>query len=300
MGSYFLNVARMGRNSLWHYLLGLFFAFMVAYFGFQFIGIPLANAIAETFTGVHNSVNSKEFQENFVHFVPAIYVASHIAYGCLCAGLCIAVKVFHRRPILTLISADASLQLRRFFQGFGVWFLLISFLTLLEFLMQPSSFVWNFNPGLWGSFFPLALLLTPLQTSTEELLFRGYLLQGLSLILRHTFALITVVSFLFAIVHFGNPEMARSSVWIGLTYFSLGVFLTTITLKDNRLELALGVHAANNLFIALFVNSQDSVLQTPAMILQTVPLAPEVTFVGLLGAIVVFYFIFFGQPILKK
>jgi membrane protease YdiL (CAAX protease family) len=73
------------------------------------------------------------------------------------------------------------------------------------------------------------------------------------------------------------------------------MFLALITLKDDRLELALGVHAANNLFIVLLVNSQDSALRSPAIILQTVPTDPRITLLALLLMMGSFYLIVFGR-----
>ena len=66
--------------------------------------------------------------------------------------------------------------------------------------------------------------------------------------------------------HFSNPEMARDSfVWGALGYFAWGVFAPAIALKDNRLELSRGVHAANNLFLTLFLRATDSVVVTPSV-----------------------------------
>jgi uncharacterized protein len=95
-------------------------------------------------------------------------------------------------------------------------------------------------------------------------------------------------------VHFGNPEMQRGAVWIALTYFTLAVFFTTITLQDNGLELALGVHAANNLFIVLLINTQDSALQSPAVWIQTVPSNPRLTLLMVLLGAIGFWWIFLG------
>ena len=49
------------------------------------------------------------------------------------------------------------------------------------------------------------------------------------------------------------------------TYFVFGAFFTLLTLRDNRLELAIGAHAANNLFAALVVNHENSSLPTQAI-----------------------------------
>jgi hypothetical protein len=49
-------------------------------------------------------------------------------------------------------------------------------------------------------------------------------------------------------------------------YIGTGLFLGIITLMDDGMELALGFHAANNLFAALLVTSDWSALQTDAVL----------------------------------
>jgi membrane protease YdiL (CAAX protease family) len=66
-------------------------------------------------------------------------------------------------------------------------------------------------------------------------------------------------------LHFGNPEMNADAILLPLFYFSFGFFASYITLRDNSLELALGVHAANNLFSGLVANYAMSALPTPSI-----------------------------------
>jgi hypothetical protein len=54
-----------------------------------------------------------------------------------------------------------------------------------------------------------------------------------------------------------------------LTFFVLGAFLTWISLKDGTIELAIGIHAANNLMAGLLVTFPESVLPTPAILTTT-------------------------------
>ena len=58
----------------------------------------------------------------------------------------------------------------------------------------------------------------------------------------------------FAVPHLMSPEMSTGSPLLAAFYFCLGAFFTVVTPRDNRLELALGAHAANNLLAALVVN----------------------------------------------
>ena len=113
------------------------------------------------------------------------------------------------------------------------------------------------------------LLLTPLQVASEELLFRGYLLQGigskLGLLPGAIFS-----SLLFMLLHGLSPSLLAQTTWIGKTslffyYFLVGGFLCWLTLKDQALELALGVHAANNIATFLMVTRSSRALLTPAL-----------------------------------
>lgn len=298
MSDSFLKAASQGRNAGWRYLCGLVFAISSGYVGWQWVGIPVAEAIA-AIVEIFPQVLPAPIVEENVKSIPSYsleisYLAMHFAYAFFAMGIGLAVKVLHHRPILTLVSPNATFLGSRFGLGFGLWLGLASLQTGIEYLCQPAAFVWNFQPLAWLSFLPWALLLTPIQTSTEELFFRGYLLQGLGLVIRSRLALTLIASLPFAIAHFSNPEMTRGSFWIGLTYFLMAVFLVVITLRDNRLELALGVHAANNLFIVLLVNTPDSALPSPALLLQAIPADPRWTFGSLLVAIALFYGAVFG------
>lgn len=300
----FLRSVEQGQNAGWRYLLGILFAILLGFIGFHWVGKPISQAISAFAVLFEKAIYEGEPKENInqfsVYSLETPYISIHIAYAFFCIGIFLAVKFLHQRKILTLISPDATFHLKRFGLGFVLWFALASLQTGIEFLGDRSAFVWNFQPSSWVSFLPWVLVFTPIQTSAEELLFRSYLLQGLGLVVRQPFVLTLIVSVPFAIAHFENPEMARGSIWIGLTYFLLAVFLTLITLRDNRLELALGVHAANNLFVLLIVNTQDSVLPTPALFIQQFPTDPRFTFLSMLIATSLFYGLVFGHKRLRR
>ncbi|MDX2239736.1 MAG: CPBP family intramembrane glutamic endopeptidase [Leptolyngbyaceae cyanobacterium bins.302] len=289
----FLKSAEQGCNAVWRYICGILIAMLLGLVGLRWVGMPISSAIGDSLVIFKQPIDMIETEENIKQFSPhsleTSYISIHFAYAFFCIGIFIAVKLLHQRKVLTLISPGATFQWQRFGIGFSLWFVLASIQTCVEFLYNPGTFIWNFQPSAWLSFLPWAIVFTPLQTSTEELLFRGYLLQGLGLVIRQPVVLTLVSSLPFAIAHFSNPEMARGAVWIGLTYWLMGIFLTLITLRDNRLELALGVHAANNLFVVLMVNTQDSALPTPALIIQQTPSDPRFTLAVLVVAIAVFY-----------
>jgi membrane protease YdiL (CAAX protease family) len=164
--------------------------------------------------------------------------------------------------------------------------------SLIEFLIWPETFSFNFEPLTFLVFAFIAVILTPLQTTSEELFFRGYLVQAGSILSRNAIFLSLLSGVLFALPHIGNPELAANFYVVLLSYFVLGVFLAWISIKDGTIELAIGVHAANNLFAGLVVTFPLSALQTPA-IFYTTHFDPLFNLVVTILLCAVFYLIVF-------
>jgi hypothetical protein len=124
------------------------------------------------------------------------------------------------------------------------------------------------------------------------LFFRGYLVQAGSLISRNWIFLAIWSGVLFAIPHFLNPEVASNTWVMMMSYFVLGAFLAWISLKDGTIELAIGVHAANNLMAGLLVTFPESVLPSPA-ILTTTHFDPVYSLVTVIFFCALFYLLVF-------
>jgi membrane protease YdiL (CAAX protease family) len=287
MGAAFLSAARQGRNSWWRYGLSLL---VIAFFWIILGSIPLIIwgffypqiILTQATTPIDQVWQYTAVSLSFVFFL---------------LGLLIAVKAIHQRRFLTLIQANAVVRGRRILKGAGVWAMLMGLSYLIEAAIFPSHFVVTFHAAAWFVLVPIALLLTSIQSATEELFFRGYLLQGLGLLTRNRWIVIFITSIIFAVLHFGNPEVAASNsfVWIALHYFAIGVFFGFITLKDNSLELAIGAHAANNLFLGTIISPSVSVLNTPALITHSVRAEAQIEFFLFLLQAFVFFLIIFGK-----
>ena len=296
MSTNFLDAVKHGKNHWSCYLLSLLCitasigigGFVATLFSDRTtkLSLPL-----ETQTTTYHLINYW-FNDFFKLFL-ANYIVSSIPFFFLLLGIFVAVEWIHRRNFFTLINPAGSIQWRRLMLGFKVWLFVLSIQLLIELLLAPQHFQWSFNPWQWLAFLPIALILTPLQTSTEELLFRGYFLQAAGQIIKQPVALAIATSLPFVTAHFSNSEMNRGGLWTGLTYGVLSVFLVAVTLKDNRLEFTLGIHAANNLFILLIANSSDSSLRSPSLLTQVAFANPQVSFLTtLIGAIAAYIFLF--------
>lgn len=182
-----------------------------------------------------------------------------------CLVLLFWVKYIHNQSILSLTTARKKVDWKRVFFSFAVWGVFSIASTLILFYLSPENFVINFNPNKFFIFLVIALLLIPLQTSFEEFLFRGYLMQGIGVVTKSKLVPLIITSVLFGVMHIANPEVGKLGMIIMIYYIGTGFFLGIITLMDEGLELALGFHAANNLIGALLVTADWTAFQTDSI-----------------------------------
>lgn len=193
------------------------------------------------------------------------YLAISISFVMFLAAIIGCVRFIHHRNWLGILSPDRRVDWRRLGLSFTIWFTWTAASTVLDAVVHPGLYRLTFSwPGTL-LFALMALVLTPIQTSAEEFFFRGYLLQGLQRMTKSKAAVLIISGLIFAIPHFLNPEMQLDFLLLALFYFGFGVFLTYITLQDGRLEAALGIHAANNLFAVVFANYDGSALPSPSI-----------------------------------
>jgi uncharacterized protein len=225
----------------------------------------------------------------------AVLMLASVFFIC---GIYLAMRFIHRRSVRTLMTPARSLAWGRLLQGFGVWFFLAALMSIIEALLYPGRYVWNLDMQRFLPFVFLALFFVPIQISAEELFFRGYILQGVGLRVRNIWVLSSISGLLFALPHLLNPEASVNYPLLFLYYFAFGFSLACITLRDGRLELALGAHAANNLFSVIFANYTITVLPTPSLFMITVLDAVYSVPVALIGMAIFVWL--FANPFREK
>jgi uncharacterized protein len=298
--NHYLDAVRQGKNDWWRYVLGVLVilgvGLLVGAMLTLLVGLLLI-LLSRPNPTIFNDPDRLE--RTLLAWIdqPTVsgFIGQNLQFVVLMLGIAIAVKLIHERRFCSLISPTATFSGRRFLTGFGLWFGLMAVLVGLSAISSPGDLVLTFEPLKWLGLLVAVLILTPIQTGAEELFCRGYLMQGLGLLTRNRLLLVSLPSMLFAVAHFANPEMGRGAVWMGFSYWAFGVFLAAITLRDNRLELAWGVHAANNMFIFLIVNSTDSAVKTPAIWTTSTIDDPRWSLVGLIIQAGLFYWLLFGR-----
>jgi membrane protease YdiL (CAAX protease family) len=182
------------------------------------------------------------------------------------AGLMMVVRRVHKKTLTSIVTAYDKVRFKRFFFAFGIWGVLLIISVLLAYFLNKDEVKVQFDPVNFIFLVVVCVILMPIQTTTEELIFRGYLVQGLSQVFKNGIIPLIITSVLFGMVHMDNPE-AKTYGWLTmLPYYTIfGFFLGAITLLDEGLELAMGIHCANNLISSLLITSPNGVLKTDAI-----------------------------------
>lgn len=177
-------------------------------------------------------------------------------------ALLVCVKEFHSQKLKDFVTSRIAIDWSRFLFAFCVWGGLVVVAVGVQYIFNPDLFVFNFRPIPFLGMLILGLIFIPLQTSAEEFLFRGYLLQGLSVLFRNKWLPLLLTSFFFGMMHYDNPEIDKLGKILLVYYCMTGLFLGVIVLMDDGLELSLGFHAANNLVTAILVTADWTAFQT--------------------------------------
>lgn len=259
----YVEAAQQGKNQWWRYLLGL----VVILVFWPGVGGIATRLVAFALAGQEGLAALGRL--DFTAFGPVGgFVLSMTAFPFLLAGILIAVTFIHRRHPRTLVTARERINWRRVGQGFVAWF--VAWCLVLgvgQYLLHPDAFSFGGDLAAFARFVPLALVLTAIQTTTEELLFRGYIVQGASRIWANRVFLALVAAVIFTLPHFFNPEAQAGWLTVFIGYFvSGGLFWAIVSLVDGTTELAIGGHFAHNICSILVVNHAGTVFTTPALI----------------------------------
>ena len=179
----------------------------------------------------------------------------------------LVVTRLHNQSILSLITARNRVDYNKIFFSFMLWGSVSTLMVFFDYWMSPEDFTWNFKPLTFLILFLISIVMIPLQTTLEEIIFRGYLLQGFGVLFKNRWMPLLTTSTLFGLLHLWNPEIDKLGIHLIWYYIGTGLFLGLITLMDEGLELALGFHAANNLVTALLVTASWTAFQTESLLI---------------------------------
>lgn len=157
------------------------------------------------------------------------------------AAVLLCTARIHRRAWPSLIAPDLRIDWRRLAIGGGVELAILA--GQLGLVHALVGWPWAFSLIAALPILAVGLVLVPLQAASEEILFRGYLTQALGRVVRSRIAIALVVGLAFGALHLNAHGP------LTVPYFLVvSLIFSLVSLRDDRLELAIGGHAAMNLF----------------------------------------------------
>jgi len=262
-----LELSFSGKNDFWRYLIMVAALFAATN---TIGGIPLIIALGIKSAGNPEIISQLAVNPSDISVLglnPDIYLLTMLFPFMVGLGtFFLLIKPLNQRTFLQVVNGTGSFRWNRFFISAFIWILVSLIYLFASLKMDPGNFVLNNTSGTLMPLVIISLLLIPFQAAFEEVLFRGYLMQGFANIIRSRWFPLVMTSLLFALMHVMNPEVKEFGFWTMMPqYLLFGLIFGLITILDDGIEAALGAHAANNAFLCIMITNESSALQTPAL-----------------------------------
>ena len=263
----FIQKGFTGKNDSWRYILTMVLVFI----GIQIASIPL---IIAAFFQVDGDL--EKFQKGAESSFMDIGMNSSLflflmiftfMIGILTLFLC--VKYLHKKKFVSIVTSREKIDWNRVFYAFALWGSISVVAIFVGMYLSPEDYAWNFKPVPFFTLLFVSFVFLPFQTSAEELIFRGYLMQGFGTLVKNRWFPLLVTSAIFGLLHGLNPEVERLGSILMVFYIGTGLLYGITTLMDEGTELALGLHASNNIVAAFLVTTDWMVFRTDALYIDT-------------------------------
>lgn len=280
---YHLESSFTGRNSAWRYVV-MFAAVLLAS---NTIGaIPLLVAtylksasdpgVLERLSSNPNDLGALGLGQDFGFFAMLFpFFIGLLAFALL-------IKPLNGRTMISVINGTGSFRWKRFLISALVYGMLSALYFFVYLEADPSNFRLNNTSSTLIPLILISLLCIPFQAAFEEVVFRGYMMQGFAVLARNRWIPLLMTSLLFGLMHSFNPEVEEFGFLKMMPQYVLfGLIFGIITILDDGIEAAIGAHAANNAFLCIMVTNRASALQTSA-VYEQINIYPWIEFGGLL------------------
>jgi membrane protease YdiL (CAAX protease family) len=254
MNPNFISITK-GKNTHFRYFWSL-----LVILAFMFVVGTIAYVISVLATGLINP-DIVDFEEMIISDPLVDFYLYHIVNILTITGMWIAARTILKRKLLSFITPNERINWSKIFYGFFIALFLFALFALLDYAIFPNDYALNDFDGTRFAWLVVAsILLVPIQTTSEELFFRGFLLQWAGKITKNPIILMIIIGGIFGSLHFSNPEMAHGAFWVAIDYLAMGFIWTYISIKTNSSEYSIGAHAANNMFLCIFLTMENTVV----------------------------------------
>lgn len=179
------------------------------------------------------------------------------SFGLIAMAVFVGVRMVHARAA-TGVFGPVMLAVPQFFRVLALVVVVCAVVGLLPPYGMGAPLVPNLAFGVWALLLPVSLLAVFIQTSAEEIFFRGYLQQQLAARFSSPVVWMVLPSILFAFGHHQPGEAGGNAVMIAVWAGIFGLLMADLTARSGSLGPAMAVHFANNAMAFLFTSLPDS------------------------------------------
>ncbi|TMV06916.1 CPBP family intramembrane metalloprotease [Ruegeria sediminis] len=174
------------------------------------------------------------------------------SFGFVILGVALAARQMQRRMLQSIVGPYRE-TLAQFWQVLRVLLVLGAVILALPPYDMGAPLKPNLAPLVWLAILPFSLMAILIQTSAEEILFRGYLQQCLAARFRSPVIWMGLPSVLFALGHYVPAQAGENAFLIALWSGTFGLLMADLTARAGTLGPAIALHFFNNLIALLFI-----------------------------------------------
>lgn len=173
-------------------------------------------------------------------------------------GLWIAMRWVHGEPLSALFGVGGRVSRSGFLKGLVAVLITSLVSEILLYMLQPEIARGTISLSSWLLFLVPTVALTLLQTSSEEMLFRGYLLRGLANRFKSPVVWALLPGLLFTSLHWSPSSTVAINACVLASIAAFALLLTLVVHATGNLGAAFGAHLGNNLTGFLLISHQES------------------------------------------
>ncbi|WID97347.1 CPBP family intramembrane metalloprotease [Bosea vestrisii] len=289
----YVDAARNGKNALWRIVLAIAFIAIVWFAAFLvllYAGVAIILARKGYWPFGFDEV-LEAFDYEALIAEPIGTVVFLLSIASLWIGVWLVLKLIHGRSIRDLFGIDRRLYWPDFARSTIVTLVVGVALGPIALLIDPTVVRGSISLSDWVAAVPLLLVALFLQTSAEEVAFRGYLQQVLAVRFATPIIWLALPAALFTLLHWQAD--ATTAMNLAGLFVVLGVSLsmTWLLMASGNLAAAMGMHFGNNIGVVMLFSHQPELgaaaLFTGRSILDPNWTVAQAVMFGLYGVLVV-------------
>ncbi|WP_368039900.1 lysostaphin resistance A-like protein [Ruegeria atlantica] len=178
------------------------------------------------------------------------------SFGFITLGVSIAARRLQHRTLSSICGPwrEGTWQFVRVFKALTVLGVVVAILPPYD---MGATLTQNLALSTWLLFLPFSLFAVLIQTSAEEVLFRGYIQQSLAARFRSPIIWLGVPSILFAVGHYAPGAAGDNALLVAVWSGLFGFLAADLTARSGTLGPAIALHLFNNIVALLFISLPD-------------------------------------------